>query len=175
MSSLRSCHAGALNHAEGGSFPYRCAASRYGSGTSISEQTSPICSGTCPPGHHCGPATFIPQKCEMGTYCPEGSATVTKCPAAYYGDAEGLSSADECKPCPVGFCELTPRAATPLSESRLAVTRWRAVVPLTPWLLRTLTTLYPSLRVAPRSLRFGYCSTQLARMPQGLLLPDRDQ
>lgn len=44
-------------------------------------------------------------RCETGNYCPEGSSSLTPCPAGTYNDGRGSTSLSDCQPCPPGkYC-----------------------------------------------------------------------
>ena len=56
-----------------GDYPYNCPAGLFGDSTEVSVQTSPACTGLCPPGRVCPGATVVPEPCSAGGYCPAGS------------------------------------------------------------------------------------------------------
>ena len=70
-----------------------------GNGSDARQQTSAKCAGLCPAGKFCAEeATVQPSLCPKGRYCPQGTATPLPCEAGTFGDAAGLSGADQCTP-----------------------------------------------------------------------------
>ena len=70
-----------------------------GNGSDARQQTSAKCAGLCPAGTFCAEeATVQPSLCPKGRYCPQGTATPLPCKAGTFGDAAGLSGADQCTP-----------------------------------------------------------------------------
>ena len=102
-------------------FPPACSAGLYGDQTTTKAQSSPLCSGLCPPGKICGMATVTPVVCERGGYCPEGSPAARPCPSGRHGNTTGLSSADQCIACPAGTaCGVGATDPTPCSPGTFA-------------------------------------------------------
>ncbi|TSQ58043.1 Sodium channel subunit beta-3 [Bagarius yarrelli] len=66
---------------------------------------------SCPPGFHCPTSTqksnvsSTPLICPEGYYCPNETllGRPVPCPKGTYSDMQGLTSADECMACPLGF------------------------------------------------------------------------
>jgi len=83
-------------------FPFECDAGSYGNDRDRSTQSSPRCSGRCPPGYHCPGATVVPIRCRPGTYCVEGSAAETLCPSGTFSSVSGLQSDAGCQTCRAG-------------------------------------------------------------------------
>ena len=84
-------------------YPYACAPGTYGEEGDVAGQTGPMCSGECPAGYMCAAGTVTPLPCtQEGTYCPVGSGQSTPCPAGQTGYSYGMTSEDECVPCPAG-------------------------------------------------------------------------
>ena len=82
---------------------YPCPAGFYGD--SFDDMKTPKYSGLCPPGHLCSPGTVVPEPCEVGGFCTAGSSVATRCPAGFFSEKAGLSSQDQCSPCPPGhYC-----------------------------------------------------------------------
>ena len=81
-------------------YPFACGAGFVGYDTNA--QQSYLCSGSCPPGRLCPPATFAPSNCSFGAFCPEGSITPTPCPAGSWSNVHGLQSTSQCNACPLG-------------------------------------------------------------------------
>lgn len=42
-------------------------------------------------------------RCETGNYCPEGSGSLSQCPAGTYNDARASTSESDCLECPPGY------------------------------------------------------------------------
>ena len=59
-------------------YPLPCSAGLYGNGLGAPHQTGPQCSGPCPQGFYCPPATVEPLACSGG-YCPAGAANPITC------------------------------------------------------------------------------------------------
>jgi hypothetical protein len=51
--------------------------------------------------------------CPLGSYCPEGSAVGTPCPATRYGNTTGLAQATECPMCDPGWYCPSPGLVEP--------------------------------------------------------------
>ena len=107
---------------------YPCPEGTYGNETG---RTSDAGCLACPAGYYCdqkGQTTFTKQllagyystatgetsptpsdvsntkgRCETGHYCPEGSSSLTQCPAGTYNDARATTSAQDCLACPAGY------------------------------------------------------------------------
>lgn len=84
---------------------YPCPAGTYSSRTNL---YSPDQCNNCPKGYWCaGGLNKWNGECSPGHYCPEGSwsPTTYPCPAGTYSNEIGLTSEDECLPCPEGsYC-----------------------------------------------------------------------
>ena len=97
-------------------YPFECSGGRYGNAEDHEReaQSSPRCSGSCPAGSSCPPATINPVLCPNGTYCPRGSALPQNCPEGYHGARPGLVDETQCEPCNAGFqCVAGSAAQTP--------------------------------------------------------------
>lgn len=57
--------------------------------------------------------TPIGGRCPAGGYCPVGSSAATACPAGFFLNVTGATSADQCIPCEAGFFCLGSNAAAP--------------------------------------------------------------
>ena len=113
-------------------FPFECAAGRYGQRPSstqvaMSIQTTPRCNTSCPAGYHCPVATAEPLLCVNGTYCPRGSSRETNCPAGTYGGQPMLTEVGQCQVCDAGtHCAAGSSAMTPCSPGFFAATNGSA-------------------------------------------------
>ena len=85
-------------------FPYLCAPGVLGS-VDAEFQGSAACAGPCPAGYVCPtPATYEPQPCDAGSYCPEGSATSIPCPGGYWSAGGPTAvSINTCQMAPAGY------------------------------------------------------------------------
>ncbi len=86
---------------EGSIAPTTCPEGTF-SGTTGSSFCTP-----CPSSHFCTIGTITPQICPPFSYCPEGTFQPILCPNGTFtaNETTGLSSPDQCVPCPPGlFC-----------------------------------------------------------------------
>ena len=83
-------------------YPFACPPGVFGSDNIASSQKSPSCSGACPAGHSCALATVTPELCPPTAYCPTGSAEPIPCPGGTTSETPGLTSVEDCEPCPAG-------------------------------------------------------------------------
>ena len=108
---------------EDGDFPVPCASGFYGNSSQRDHQTTPFCSGMCPPGHFCSlSATVEPVRCPpgsfaaspgtqlasdctactLGAFCLTGAVQPQMCDPGMFQDEQGAA---ECKPCRRGhYC-----------------------------------------------------------------------
>ena len=73
--------------------------------------------GTCLGGYFCPPGSVVPTgsgPCDVGTYCPRGTAQVEICAVGEYSPVEGSA---ECLSCPMGHYCPTPDRALPCPET----------------------------------------------------------
>ena len=93
-----------------------------GNGSDAREQASAKCAGLCPAGFFCAEeATVQPSLCPKGRYCPQGTATPLPCEAGTFGDAAGLSGADQCTPTsPGSYATAGSTTQTPCSPGTVA-------------------------------------------------------
>ena len=93
-----------------------------GNGSDARQQTSAKCAGLCPAGKFCAEeATVQPSLCPKGHYCPQGTATPLPCEAGTFGDAAGLSGADQCTPTsPGSYATAGSTEQTPCSPGTAA-------------------------------------------------------
>ena len=90
-----------------------------GNGSDAREQASAKCAGLCPAGFFCAEeATVQPSLCPKGRYCPQGTATPLPCEAGTFGDAAGLSGADQCTPTSPGSYATAGSSAGPRPGAR---------------------------------------------------------
>ena len=108
--------------------PTRCSIGLLGgNGSDARQQASAKCAGLCPAGTFCAEeATVQPSLCPKGRYCPQGTATPLPCEAGTFGDAAGLSGADQCTPTTAQ--DPTPRRAAPSRRRAAAAPRHPAQV-----------------------------------------------
>ena len=93
-----------------------------GNGSDARQQTSAKCAGLCPAGKFCAEeATVQPSLCPKGHYCRQGTATPLPCEAGTFGDAAGLSGADQCTPTsPGSYATAGSTEQTPCSPGTAA-------------------------------------------------------
>ena len=83
-------------------YPPLCSAGFVGWTSAPPAQSSPSCAGLCPAGKYCLHGTVNPQPCSLGSYCVVGSPLPVPCQPGSYGASSGLTSQQDCTPCPAG-------------------------------------------------------------------------
>lgn len=116
------CTGGTYQPYTGQSTCVKCEPGAYCGSSKLSAVT-----GLCAGGYYCNSGSTVNKplstmendpgaRCQIGTYCPEGSTEETPCDPGSYCDARGLDAVTGT--CDAGYyCELYATTATPLTDA----------------------------------------------------------